>query len=306
MTTPNTGFPCYLEKKGNLRAMFYNVYGYDNDFPKSETRPKAYNGTRGGPIVLRHAMQMEIFEGYASDVMAFQEYVKTSHDILTPKLTAIGYREVPYTLPEGDKVNDTPIFYKESVLSLIEGGYHLYNEWVDGVAVSCNNSFTKSLSWAVFEQKSDSKQFVFVSTHLMYDAERDRNAYDRARCANVDELFAILDEVRTKYPHIPVIVGGDLNSFPDGAAFVKLQTRLTWMQEADGVNADTCGMKGYSTYSFEKQEYTGCPMPPPTGFGIDHAFFDGNISVLNYVTLTDRSSLLASDHCPKLADMILN
>ena len=293
---------CPIEKKGDLRVMFYNIYGYDND--------ENYGGKRGGPIALRHAEQIEIFESYDADVMGFQEYVTTSHNILTPKIAELGYLEVPSTRPEGDKVNDTPIFYKESRLTLKSSGYHLFHERVEGVPVSCNNAFTKSLSWAVFEKKTDGKQFAFISTHLMYTADiSSREAamqYHIARSANVVELFGILDEIQKEYPNIPVIVGGDLNSYPGSDAFTKLQTRLTWMQEASGVNADTLGFKGYSTYSYETKEYTVCPNPPATGYGIDHAFYCGALDVINYLTLTDRASLLASDHCPKLADIALH
>ena len=141
----------------------------------------------------------------------------------------------------------------------------------------------------------------------MYTADRSNGvAYERARSANVDELFAIVDDIKKEYPTLPVIVGGDLNCYPNGMAFVKMQTRFKWMQEAEGVSADTCGFKNYSTYSYEKKEYTVCPMPPETGYGIDHAFYSGNIDVINYRTLTDRASLLASDHCPKLADIVLH
>ncbi len=292
---------CPIERKGDLRAIFYNIYGYDND--------ERYDGKRGGPIVLRHALQVEILETYAPDVMGFQEYVNTSHNVLTPKIATLGYVEVPSTRPEGDYVNDTPIFYKESALTLKKHGYHLFREKVDGVPVSCNNSFTKSLSWAVFEKKTDGKQFIFVNMHLMYTADissyEAAAPYHLARSANVDEMFAIVDELKKDFPSLPVIVGGDFNSYPNGAAFQKMKTRFTWMQDAKDVASDTLGFKGYSTYSYETKEYIVCPNPPATGYGIDHAFYSGDVDVINYLTLTDRPSLLASDHCPKLADIVL-
>ena len=295
------------ENGANLRVIFYNIYGYDNDFPITDQDPDAYNGSRGGPITLRHDLQMDIFSHYSPDILGFQEYVNTSHNGLTPRLRELGYCEVPYQLPEGDEVNDTPIFYKDSSVKLIEGGYRLYRKWMEGVEVSCNNSYTKSLSWAVFEQKCNGHRFIFVSTHLMYTADwQNYGAYEQARCANVSELFTELDEVRKKYPELPVILGGDLNTTPDCDSFKKLQERFTWMQYAPNVNADPYGFKGYSTYSFEKEEYAVCPLPPETGHGIDHVLYSGDVKVTNYLTLTDRASLLASDHCPKLADIVLN
>ncbi len=302
MTNQNETATSFLEKKGSLRAMFYNVDGYD----------RSHNNvylTHGGPISIRLALQTETVQAYSPDVIGFQEYVNVSHKSLTPMISALGYREVPYTLPEGDKVNDTPIFYKDGKLSLIESGYHLFSESVESVEVPCNNAFTKSFSWAIFEQKADGKKFIFISAHFMYTADKsaeNRHKFDYARQANAEELLAVLDGICEKYPTLPVIVGGDLNCHFGSIPFKKLQSRLTWMQEADGVNADTCGYKGNAIYSLETQDYTFCPTPPETGYGIDHVFFDGNVTAINYITLTNRASLLASDHCPKLVDLILN
>lgn len=280
---------------GALRVMFYNLYGYNND--------EAYEGKRGGPISLRHAMQLELFATYAPDVICFQEYTADSHNMLTDQLNVLGYVEVPSSRLSGDSVNDTPIFYKESAVTLVTNGYG-YHSYMGGE--DYNNGNTKSLSWAVFtENKTGGKQFAVVSTHLMYNANSTDHTAQRQQ--NVVELLAQIGSIKTQYPDILIIVGGDLNCFPDSAPFNDIENGgFTWMREAQGVNTDTLGNKGYSTYSYTDHVYTVVPTPHATNGGIDHAFYSGNISVINYLTLIDRNSCLASDHPPKLADIILN
>lgn len=290
---------------GALRVMYYNLYGYDNDF----AAPQKYGGTRGGPIAIRHQLQLDMIASYSPDVICFQEYVSTSHNILTAKLNALGYTEldcgfsVKTVNGSTDTVNDTPIFYKAGKLAPVKAGYLCYSATAASTNQNCNNANTKSLTWGVFKDANGEK-FAVVNTHLMYN---ESGNHDPARQANVVELLAQIGNIKTQYPNIPIILGGDLNSGYMSAPFGDIVNGgFTWMNNAQGANTDTCGFKNYATYSFTDHVYAVCPNPPATGHGIDHAFYSGNVRVINYLTLTDRASLLASDHCPKLADIVLN
>ena len=296
---------------GALRVMFYNLYGYDNDSAVTPEKPNAYNGTRGGPIAIRHQMQLDMIASYSPDVICFQEYVSTSHNVLTAKLADLGYTELDCGFVaqqvngSTDSVNDTPIFYRSDRLTPVKAGYLCYSATSATTTQNCNNANTKSLTWGVFTEKTSGKSVIVVSTHLMYN-ENGTN-HDAARQANVVELMNQIDTITAQYPNIPIILGGDLNSGYTSAPFNDIVSDgFTWMNNAQGANTDTLGMKGFATYSFTDHLYTVCPNPPATGYGIDHAFYSGNVSIINYLTLTDRASLLASDHCPKLADIILN
>lgn len=282
-----------VEQKPNgaIRVMFYNLSGHEDTV-----------GISGGPLALRQELQCEIFKSYAPDVICFQEYTAASHQALTSKLTALGYKEVPlnWLLSITGTVNYTPIFYKESAVKLIDHGYHSYTGGED-----YNDSNSKSLSWAVFEEnKADGEQFAVVGTHLMWNANNTDHTAQRQ--ANVAELLEQIGTIKDEYADIPIIVGGDLNCYPDSAPLNDIENGgFTWMREAQGVNTDTLGYKGYSTYSYTDHVYTAVPTPHATNGGIDHAFYSGNVTVINYLTLTDRNSCLASDHQPKLADIIL-
>ena len=280
---------------GSVRVMFYNLYGYAG---------------AGGPLELRQNLQIDMIESYAPDVIGFQEYVQNSHKSMTAKLNDLGYAEVPSTRPTGDSYNDTPIFYDLSKLTLDNSGYFLYTEIVSGVDQSCNNAYTKSLSWAVFTEKTSGKQFVVVNTHLMYNADENDDGvaedHNAARRVNVVELLAQITTIKGQYPSAPIILGGDMNCSSNSDPFNDLVNGgFTWMKNASGVNYDSYGYKrNIATYS--NYTYTEITAPPTTGYGIDHAFYSGNVTVKNYLTVTDRIACISSDHCPKLADIILN
>lgn len=286
------GSAANMEKSdGSLRIMFYNLYGYEDT-----------NGSKGGPVALRQELQLEIFKFYNPDVIGFQEYVGQSHNSMTAKLDALGYAEVPVTLnTSGDSVNDTPIFYNTDTVSLVEGAYGYFLYTGDG----CNNSNTKSLSWAVFQQKGgNGKRFAVVSTHLMYN--QDGVDHTAQRQANVVQLLAQIETIQTQYPNVPIILGGDLNCTFQSAPFVDIQNGgFTWMRDTEGINTDTYGTKGYAHFNYETNVYTSCPSPSATGYGIDHIFMSGELTSSNYLTVTDRNACVASDHCPKFADIVL-
>ncbi len=281
---------------GALRVMFYNLYGYSN---------------AGGPLDLRQNLQIDMIKSYAPDVIGFQEYVKASHDSMTAKLTALGYAEVPSTRNSSDKVNDTPIFYKSSEVTLEASGYFLYTE-DRGISQACNNNYTKSLSWAVFTEKESGKQFTVVNTHLMYNADENddgtKEDHTLARQENVKELLDQIGNIPSQYASLPIILGGDLNCSYTTAPFNDLVSGgFTWMKNAPNVSYDSYGYgKEIATYSTTDKIYTEIATPPTTGYGIDHALYSGNVTVKNYLTVTDRIACIASDHCPKLADIILN
>lgn len=287
-----SGSAANMEKSdGSLRIMSYNIYGYEDT-----------NGSKGGPVALRQELQLEIFQFYDPDVIGFQEYVAKSHSSMTAKLAALGYAEVPITpSASDDSVNDTPIFYNTATVSLVEGAYGYFLYTGDG----CNNSNTKSLSWAVFQQKGENgKRFAVVNTHLMYN--EDGIDHTAQRQTNVVQLLAKIQAIQAKYPNVPIILGGDLNCTYQSEPFTDIQTGgFTWMRDAEGINTDAYGKKVYATFSYETNTYTSCPSPSATGYGIDHVFMSGDLTASNYLTVTDRNACLASDHCPKFADIVL-
>lgn len=84
-----------------LRCMFYNIYGY-GDNPNNKVFP--------GPMDLRQQNQCKIIEKYAPQLIGFQEYDTDFRKGMAPRMSEMGYAEVPVTeqgsciYPEGKKL----------------------------------------------------------------------------------------------------------------------------------------------------------------------------------------------------------
>ncbi len=311
VAVPQTPALAYREAPQDaVRVMFYNHHGQLAGLC--------------GPVDWCEQFQIELFTLYRPDVLALQEFTpwrSAQPGCLGDRLAAIGYTRVD----GGYADNFTPLFYRTDTLELVDSGFELFPEYMNDQnqpdpngAYKINNGKSKSLTWAVFEQRSSGKRFIAVSTHFMYiadltDTECPLTAEqsEAAQLIDAARLLAVLDELhaRPEYSGLPVIAGGDLNAFPDSAPVNALQAGgLTWLSAPGAVeNLLEDGHCGYPTFDTEKGIYTawGRQLGHPE-LNIDHAFVQGSLTVQSYVTVTDRGACYSSDHCPKIADFILN
>lgn len=316
----NTFSSAYIgNKKGELRVMFYNIYGY-KWWPDRENQPHLHSG----PIPLRQQMQTELISAYAPDVLGMQEYCKAYHQGMTPLLNEAGYVAVEayHTVshPDGTPLNYTVLFYRPDRVKLIDKGFVMYPETMpdptkdDGSVLNINDVSSKSLTWGVFEDLQTQKRFVAICTHFMYSAAwltpEQRNS---VRVQNAENLLKTVEEIRSNeaYRGLPVIMGGDLNTSYATDPFNTLQNGgMEWMYDVAEVKDESCGIKGYATYDEIKGEYVTCPMAgDDPRKAIDYAWMmqgeETKMKPFAYVTVTDRAALLTSDHCPRFTDFSL-
>ena len=154
------------------------------------------------PTAHRNKMIRELLDEVNADVCTFQEcasYSVRTGDAPLQELMKNGYTEV-----DGNQNNFTPIFYKTEKFNLKDSGYHLYT--------GLNDADSKSITWAVLENKENGEKFAVMSTHFwwMFDSDKD----NLQRLENVKELKALCDEVIKKH-NVPVIIGGDFNNGPN-------------------------------------------------------------------------------------------
>ena len=298
-------------RAGDLRCMFYNIYGY-GDNPAQKVFP--------GPMALRQENQARCIARYEPDLLGLQEYDKQYRAGMAPLLSALGYVEAPldreghcvYPAPAGK--NCEPLFYRPDRLELLCSGGELYPDTVEveGVPVLGNNGKSKSLTWAVFAERKTGRRFIAVCTHFMWSAPELTPAQAEAvRVDNAVRLLRRIGEIRAlqpEYAGLPAVMGGDLNCVPDSPAFRTLAQSMTWCYDAAAGRRDNLGCPGYATYDGDAGAYVRWGTPTEGKSVIDYIWVQspqGGLAVRNYFTVTDREALLSSDHCPKVADLIL-
>ena len=307
----NQAAPVNAAHAGDLRCMFYNIYGY-GDNPKQNVYP--------GPMELRQEQQEVCIGKYAPDVVGLQEYDRQYRAGMAPRMAALGYREVPiddqggFLYPVGK--NCEPLFYRPDRLECLCSGGELYPDAVevDGAEVLGNNGHSKSLTWAVFRERQTGRRFIAVCTHFMWSAPELTFAQAEAvRVDNADRLLRKIEEIRAMHPDyagLPAVMGGDLNCEPDSPAFRQLDRSMEWCYQAASGHRDNLGCPGYPTFDSAAGAYTDWGTPAEGRSVIDYIWVQNpgegsGMAVRDYFTVTDREALLSSDHCPKVADIVL-
>ena len=291
-----------------LRVMFYNIYGY-KWYPDKEHCPHLHSG----PVSLRQKMEAELIERYAPDVLGMEEYCAAFHKGMTPLLNQAGYTQVDewYTEPDqnGNRINFTPLFYKADRLRVLRSGYYLYS--------GPNDVQSKSLTWTIFEEAEEHKRFITVCTHFMYnDPKLTAEEQNRTRVENARQLLTVVDQIEQldngQFSGISVIMGGDLNCLWGSEPFQTLQDNgFQWLYDIAQTKNDSSGIKQYATYDELVGEYIIYPTPVDDPHrAIDHMMIrqgtSSQATVLSYLAVTDREACLCSDHCPRIAEMILS
>ena len=286
-----------LERSGDVRIMFCNVFNHIYKFDKINTP-----NLTSGPIPLRHLMEKEIFEAYLPDVLCLQEYQRWFREgwegspTMTSHLEAIGYVEA-VAKTQDDLPNAVPVFYLPDKLELEACGHLLY----DGHEL--HGDKTKSVTWARFTVKQSGKRFIAMSTHYMWNSPKftkEQGAeFRKSNSRQALELIATMEE------GVPVIFGGDLNCNSREEEWHMLEdSGLTYAKTAAERFNKSAGCKRYAKYDSDTNTHVEIIIPNE-GNGIDHVFYKGNVRVNTFMTVTDRLALLSTDHCPKFADIVL-
>ena len=189
---------------GNLRIMSHNVWKCDNNLPAWEANHEdcsAHARTRG---------MVQVYTETQPDIIGFQEMSPLMADEIIRGLAARGLR---YALLWG---RDTPILYRQERLELIDSDFLLYPTEVPGWTGEFNNHGTKSFCLAVFRDKTDGKELIFLSTHLWWMSGETGAADYRAGSeeARAYQLNLAMDRLETYHAEYgcPVMAVGDLNA----------------------------------------------------------------------------------------------
>ena len=182
-------------------------------------------------IANRNHLIAGLIDYHDADVIAFQECSpKTSraeeNDIA--ELLEPTYAEVECGM---GKDNHTPIFYKKERFSVISSGYFAYER--------LNNGKSKSITYAILEDKESFVRFGFISTHFWWKSDGKED--DEVRMYNAETLSNYINTLKEKYD-VPVFAMGDLNcginSTQDRAPYYHLKERFLDTRDIAPISTD--------------------------------------------------------------------
>ncbi len=260
---------------GDLRIMYHNVWS--------------------GAVHNRDAMESSLYLAYMPDVLGLQEISPSVRNSNLFKLLAHEYTEVPAKATNKAGNNYVPILYRAERVELIDYGWHLYDDKA--------GDQSKSVTWAVFKDKTTGKQFGMANTHFYWTSDALGQA---ARLIDAAEIAQVVADAQAKHP-VTFIIGGDLNCRISAEPQLNLM-KGGWKNAhntATGYRSNTKGHHSYAPLDPLTNLYSDGPLPSGDySTAIDHIYTCGtDFEVRVFNTLLHRYSLDSSDHCPIYVDV---
>ncbi len=237
---------------------------------------------------------IDIILRYLPDIMGLQECNAAVHSKVLKSLPDF-YAFANKTHNKSSTVNYTPIIYNTELFTLLKSDI----VWLRGRYTGTN---TKSLSWAVFEDKNGVK-FALINYHgavcsNSYNGFQDYTSAQLTEQANIWKLDNVVQVIEIKnaivaeFGNIPIMISGDNNFNSSSQPYKNLA--------ADGfvdaeLTARISKMTGYKTsYSYGSV--------PGSGLSIDHIFGLNNVDFAVHYIVRGDDVWKASDHCPVYVD----
>jgi endonuclease/exonuclease/phosphatase family metal-dependent hydrolase len=237
---------------------------------------------------------IDILLRYLPDIIGLQECNSAVHSKVLKNLPA-NYAFANKTHANSSTVNYTPIMYNKDLFTVLKSGL----VWLRGRYTGTN---TKSLNWAVFEDKNGVK-FALINYHGAvcsnsykgfenYTSSQLSDQATEWKLDNVVQVIEIKNAIIAEFGNIPIMVSGDNNFNSSSQPYKNLA--------ADGfvdaeLTARISKVTGYKTsYSYGSV--------PGTGLSIDHIFGLNNVDFVVHFIVRGDDVWKASDHCPVYVD----
>ena len=235
------------------------------------------------------------------DVLGLQEVSEHMADLMMAELQCIDLGDGKTARYSHISGGDTPIVYRSDKLKLLESGFFLYSEQIDGFEGSFNNHESKSYCFGVFEDRETGKRFALMTTHLWWKSETAQAGSDEMRERQAAEIVAEADSLIAKYG-VPVWVMGDFNTRTTSAAF-RVFTSGGFKDAFDIATAYADDNSGYHTCT--RQTFAReTQLRPYKSNAIDHILFKnpGATEGLTFNHIRPYFYIKLSDHYPLYAD----
>lgn len=224
----------------------------------------------------RPLIKQAILESGA-DVIGFQEVRPNWTQWLTQDLEGFEnytvYRDEKH--PEG-----TPIYWNPKRVKKLDCGHFWLSETPQVESIGWDANCKRIACWVLFESVCDSKQFVFVNTHLDHIGEK----------ARINGINLVCDFIKEKFAGLPLILTGDFNATPDSSTIAAANGLLTDARTSFGLSEFEPTFHGYSDLDWV----------------IDYIYLSSSIKCTDFKTLkTEKDGTVLSDHYGIFAELEL-
>lgn len=240
----------------------------------------------------RNACIRDMVIAYDADICCFQECnPRTSRagDTAIELLLQDAYEEVP---TEVGKNNYTPIFYRRDRFLVVESGFTAYE--------GLNDVGSKSITWAIMEEKASGVRFGICSTHFWWKSTGEVDNAQRLENASV--LLERIRDLEARY-QVPVFATGDLNCGKNASQgeepYHWLKERLVDVRLAAEETTDA-----FTHHTYPRRDDNNvyhATLKPPHNI-LDHFFVTENPNVQLHSFSVDNSAVsrCSSDHSPMI------
>lgn len=235
---------------------------------------------------LRKVRVANLVRFYEPDMMGIQEGLHHQVMFLDSALTKYSY--VGVGRDDGKTGGEySALFYKPTVLEVLDSGTFWLSETPDEVSVGWDASMERISTWAKFSIKETGEELLVFNAHLDHVGPESRLKaliliHERAVAWNPDE--------------VPVIIMGDLNAVPEAPS---IQFLSSVMKDAKMISES----KPYGP----EGTFNGFDVAHPLDRRIDYIFVSDEIRVHKYGVLSDtQDQRTPSDHLPVYVSFSLN
>ncbi len=267
-------------ESADIKVMFHNILGYLVEYPAAN-RPE---------------LTLSLYLEHTPDVIGMQEmgekYYRAYASKLTKGLKSEGYEEIVF---KSDGGTGNPIFYNKNKLDLLDSGYG-----------RARNS-DKGSTYAIFKVKENGKTFAVINSHFSANsnANNDATLGNTYRVEDAKIMLKQAERIKTKYPDIPILSGGDFNGNKNSDPYKTITGAGLKDAIAVAKIAPTVTPKlAYPTYNKDYERYNArLAETHSITNAIDCVVLGGaieGIDVLEYAFLNDKLSCMVSDHSPHM------
>lgn len=159
----------------------------------------------------RVAAMQEYWIGLNLDLLCMQEPQK--NDLIDFLSGMPGYAIVGRGRNSGVESGEyEPIIYNTKAIRVEDFGYFWLSETPDTPSKSWGTICIRMATWAILRDIRTGERFILINTHLDH-------GQDQCKEKQMDVVKTRMAKLKAKYPELPVILTGDMNSLPNSACY---------------------------------------------------------------------------------------